>query len=173
MKIHLIRHAEAIPHAAELPEALRYLTSRGRTRFRRVATALKKQGANLDLIVTSPLIRAVQTAEILAETVRFAGDLLVMPRLSPGFSISDLHDILSRFPHCSEIALVGHEPDMGKLVQILLLAPGPCFLKKGGVVSFKTSLVQPTVEPKFLGLITGGGKIVTNVDSALERLQAV
>ncbi len=170
--IHLIRHAEAIPRTAEFPEPFRYLTCRGRARFRRVAAALKKQQAEPDLIYTSPLVRSVQTAEILAETIRFCGDLRVVPALGPGFTINDLRDIIGSSPQCEEIALVGHEPDLGMVARTLLNAELPCSLKKGGAVSFRVEPDRIERKAEFFMLVTGGGKVVTDRGKALERLQA-
>lgn len=172
MILHLIRHAEAIPRTDECPEPLRYLTCRGRTRFRRVAVALKKQHAEPEIICTSPLVRSVQTAEILAETIRFCGDLRIVPALGPGFAIKDLRDIICSSPQCEEFALVGHEPDLGIVARTLLDAALPCSLKKGGAVSFRVEPDRLDRKAEFFMLVTGGGKVVTDRGKALERLQA-
>ena len=66
LKIHLVRHAEAAERFGDTPDEHRSLTSRGRRRFRRVAAALGKLGTDPETIFTSPKVRAVQTAEILA-----------------------------------------------------------------------------------------------------------
>ena len=172
MKIHLIRHAEAIDRSLDCPDAYRSLTSRGRTRFRRVAASLKKQGIKPDIIITSPLIRAVQTADILAEILRFSKDLMISPLLSSGFQLTYLHDLLHSHDEATEIVLVGHEPDFGKLVQELLGVPFPCAMKKGGTVSVVIDLCQTDQPPEFLSLITGSGTVIINKDKALQRLKA-
>ncbi len=172
MKIHLIRHAEAIDRSLNGPaDAYRYLTSRGRTRFRRVAASLKKQKIKPDIIITSPLIRAVQTADILAEILRFSGDVMVSPLLSAGFQITHLRDLLLSHGEATEIVLIGHEPDFGKLAQELLGVPFPCAMKKGGTLSVAIDLCQADQPPEFLSLVTGGGTVITNKDKALKRLK--
>lgn len=73
MIMHLVRHAEAIERSSELPEEHPFLTSRGRNRFRKVAAGLRESGIEPDLILTGPLTRAVQTAEILGQSLKFKG----------------------------------------------------------------------------------------------------
>ena len=172
MKIHFIRHSEAIDHSVDGPDAHRYLTCRGRTRFRRVAASLKKMGIDPDIIITSPLIRAVQTADILAELLRFSGELSITPALAPGFNLSNLKDLLLSHNDAGEIVMVGHEPDLGNLVQMLLGISYSCNLRKGAVVSVEIHRKQPEQEPEFLGYVTGGGKVILNQHKALERLKA-
>jgi phosphohistidine phosphatase len=169
MKLHIVRHAEAVDQLSTIPDDYRYLTCRGRTRFRRVADTLKKCGIDPDIIVSSPLVRAVQTAEILAETIRFAGELTILPMLAGSFSLPRLKEYLESIAPVRELVMVGHEPDLG-LVVGELLDHTPCTLKKGGVVSLKIKLQQPEIATNFLWLVTGGGRLITNHDAAMARI---
>lgn len=169
MIIHLVRHAEAIERSYDIPEAHRFLTPRGRKRFREIASELKKLGMAPDLILTSPLIRAVQTAEILAQTLNYKHELLLTSQLAPGFRSEGLDELLQQYPQLKEIALVGHEPDFGALAQTLFAAQGSCTLKKGAVISFKRTAGHGD-GAEFLHLVDGGGKI-TSRKEALQRLQ--
>jgi len=169
MKLHIVRHAEAVDLSSTLPDDYRYLTCRGRTRFRRVADTLKKCGFDPDIIVSSPLVRAVQTAEILAETIRFAGELSILPLLADSFSLPRLKEYLESSAPVRELVLVGHEPDLGLIVGELL-DHSPCTLKKGCVVTMKIKLQQPETVATFLWMVTGGGKLITNHDAAMARL---
>ena len=87
MKLYLVRHAEAIERSATTPDASRYLTTKGRLSFRKIARRARKAGAVPDVIFTSPLLRSVQTAEILAERLKHKGDVVVaretLPRVRP------------------------------------------------------------------------------------------
>lgn len=168
MIIHLIRHAEAIDRSQDIPEEHRFLTPRGIKRFRKVAGSLKKLGLEPDVILTSPMIRAVQTADILSETLRHRGDLLVVSQLAARCGPEQLDELLNRYPQAREIALVGHEPDFGALSQSMLEVEDNCALSKGGVVSFKKSAGGKAL---FRQLVTGGGRIFTSRSKALERLQ--
>ena len=67
MKLYLVRHAEAIERSGTTPDASRYLTTKGRLAFRKIARRGRKAGIAPAVIFTSPLLSAVQTAEILAE----------------------------------------------------------------------------------------------------------
>jgi phosphohistidine phosphatase len=159
-----------VERSPEIPEEHRFLTRRGRKRFRKVADSLRKSGVEPDVILTSPLIRAVQTAEILAEALRHKGELQVASLLAPGFRPQSLDEILDGYPQVDEIALVGHEPDLGALAQVLLAAEAPCSLKKGAVVSFKRNAGDQG-KADFIQLVTGGGRIITSRGKALESLQ--
>jgi len=169
MKLHIVRHAEAVDQSSAIPDDYRYLTCRGRTRFRRVADTLKKCGIDPDIIVSSPLVRSVQTAEILAETLRFAGELAILPMLADSFSLPRLKEYLESSAPVRELVMVGHEPDLGMVVGELLDL-SPCTLKKGGVVTLKIKLQQPESVANFLWLVTGGGKLITNHETAIVRL---
>ena len=169
MKLHIIRHAEAVDQSSAIPDDYRYLSCRGRTRFRRVADTLKKCGIDPEIIVSSPLVRAVQTADILAETLRFSGELTILPMLADSFSLPRLKEYLESMAQVRELVLVGHEPDLGLIVGELL-DHSPCILKKGGVVTLKIKIQQPEIIASFLWLVTGGGKLITNHGTALSRL---
>ncbi|MCM0081398.1 phosphohistidine phosphatase SixA [Geomonas sp. Red32] len=170
MIIHVVRHAEAVDRSPQVSEEHRYLTARGRERFRDAARAFKKAGFRPDVILTSPLVRAVQTADILAEALHFAGDCDVASQLSPGFRLSLLQKCLAGHREAKEVVLVGHEPDVGMLVHDLLEVNGPCSLKKGVIVSLETDGFKPG-EAKLLQMITGGGKTIDSTAEALARLQ--
>ena len=167
MIIHLVRHAEAIERSPEIPEEHRFLTRRGRNRFRKVASSLKKSGIEPDVILTSPLIRAVQTAEILAQALKFKGELLVTALLAHGFQQDEFHELVSAFPDAKEIAFVGHEPEFGELVSVLLAADTGCTLNKGATISFK---MDPDGTGANFRQLADGGKIIESRGKALKRL---
>lgn len=170
MIIHIVRHAEAIERSPLIPEEHRFLTRRGRRRFRKAAKSLATLGVEPDIILTSPLVRSVQTADILAESLRYKGELAISSLLSPGFRPESVDDLLRTNPRAKEIVIVGHEPDLGLLAQNFLAAQGPCTLPKGGTISFKLPQDQGS-EAHFLQLVTGGGRIVTSRSRAIDRLQ--
>lgn len=125
-RVLLMRHGEAV-EGRGLPDDVRWLTDKGRARTRRVAALLQDEGVRFDRIFTSALVRAVQTAEILASCGGFEGPVEVheplghMGRLS-GLSALDEHD-------AGLWALVGHEPSMGMYASKLLGRPFPPFRK--------------------------------------------
>lgn len=170
MKVHFIRHAQAIERSTDLPDEQRNLTCRGRKRFRQVAASLKKMNVDPDFILSSPKIRAVQTTEILAETLRFNGDVRISPELASGPDLHDLVAILGANSGASEVVIVGHEPSLGEVIGELLRLSTPCYLSKGCVVTTKISPRQSGFSAELTGLITGGGKAIRKASLALERL---
>lgn len=168
--IHLIRHAEAVQRVPGGADEYRYLTCRGRARFRRVAATLRKLGIDPHCIVTSPKVRALQTAEILAEAIRFSSEVIVAPQLADGLDLSGLRDLLITFPLAREIVVVGHEPDLGRLTTELLCLPDSATLKKGSVVTVYLNLKQGSLYAEFIRLVTGGGKVIEKRVKGVERL---
>lgn len=170
MKVHFIRHAQAIERSTELPDEMRNLTCRGRKKFRQVAACLKKAAIDPDLIITSPKVRAVQTAEILSETLRFSGEVRISTALADGPDLAAFSSLLRAKPEARELVIIGHEPCLGELIGELLQISTPCNLPKGCVVSMKISLNKSRLSAELTGLITGGGKAIRKAEAAMERL---
>ena len=116
MELYFLRHGEADWPNWKKPDDERPLTKRGKKEMRKVAAFLKQIKARPDLIVTSPLPRASQTAEIAAERlkVKCREDEL----LAPGFDRSDLERLLKKYPEPS-VMVVGHEPDFTEVISEL------------------------------------------------------
>jgi phosphohistidine phosphatase len=157
VNLYLVRHAEAIERSATTPDALRYLTPQGRDSFRKIARRVRKVGATPDVIFTSPLLRAVQTAEILAERLKHKGPVVVARGLSPGFDLRALRALLSGAGSLAEAAFVGHEPDLGDLAATLLALPGGFPLRKGVVLALEVESSARKGTAKFLWMEDGKG----------------
>lgn len=116
IELYFLRHGEADWPNWKKPDDERPLTKRGKKEMREVAAFLKLIKAQPDLIVTSPLPRAAQTAEIAAERlkVKCREDKL----LAPGFDRSDLERLLKKYPEES-LMIVGHEPDFTDVISNL------------------------------------------------------
>ena len=117
------------------PDAERPLTKDGRDKMKRAAEGLRSQIKQLDLIASSTLVRAVQTAEILADV--FGGkDLATVDALAPERAPDDLLPWLRSHEQDFTIAVVGHDPHLSFLVGWLLTGRHESFveLKKGGAV---------------------------------------
>jgi phosphohistidine phosphatase len=152
MKLYLVRHAEAIERSGTTPDASRYLTPKGRLVFRKVARRVRQEGAVPGVIFTSPLLRSVQTAEILAERLKHKGEVVVAKELSPGFDLRALRALLAGSGNPMEAAFVGHEPDLGILAAALLAVPGGFPLRKGAVVALEVERSVRKGTAKFLWL---------------------
>lgn len=141
MDILLIRHGQAVDEAPGCGDAGRWLTAKGRKATRRVARWLAKGPKRTPVVIwTSPLVRAVQSAEILAAEARIRGELRACQLLSPGHDPGDLVKLLAASAvepgrHDGPLALVGHEPSLSLLAQALLGDVGVIALKKSGVLA--------------------------------------
>ena len=129
MQLYFLRHGEADWPGWTKPDDERPLTDFGRKEVRQVAKFLNRLKVKADLIVTSPLPRALQTAEVAAEQLKTK--LRQDEALEPGFGISELRTVLKR--HGSKVLmLVGHEPDFTSVISALTGAS--LKLSKAGVV---------------------------------------
>jgi phosphohistidine phosphatase len=129
MQLYFLRHGEADWPGWTKPDDERPLTDFGKKEVRQVAKFLSRLKVKADLIVTSPLPRALQTAEVAADELKTK--LRQDEALEPGFGISELRTVVKR--HGSKVLmLVGHEPDFSSVISALTGA----FLKlsKAGVV---------------------------------------
>jgi len=157
VKLFLVRHAEAVERSGTTPDASRCLTTKGRLAFRKIARRVRRAGIAPDVIFTSPLLRAVQTAEILAERLKCKGDVFVAKELSPGFDLMALRFLLARAGDPREVAFVGHEPDLGILAAMLLDVPGGFPLRKGAVLAMEADGSARKGSAKFLWKTDGKG----------------
>lgn len=135
MKIYLIRHGEAIDHETNSvkTDEYRFLTVKGRMTTRKVAKNLKEELSLADKIFTSPLTRAVQTAEIIATTIKFKNDVEIANELKIGSPMSKIIELITEHSTMNAIVLVGHEPMMGMLVHTLSDKKDFYNFKKSGV----------------------------------------
>src|SRR6202050_3678633 len=122
------------------PEAERPLTARGVQKTRSAALGLRALGAKPDVMITSPFVRAVQTAEIFSEALGFAVDKIrVNDHLKPAANPAE---IIREITHlrAKEVALFGHAPHLDLTIAHLAAARTPFTeLKKAGVACFEQS----------------------------------
>jgi phosphohistidine phosphatase len=132
--LYLVRHAIAAERGDDWPDDdQRPLTARGVARFEEAASGLSRLDVVVDEIFTSPLVRAKQTADILAAGVSGKPAVKVLDALSPGHAPASVLAQLARTARRRRIALVGHEPGLGELAAHLIGAGRALEFKKGGV----------------------------------------
>lgn len=141
-RLYLLRHGIALPHGTpEVPDDERPLTPKGERRLRQVGRGLRRLGLKLDRIVTSPLPRARQTAEIVAEELGVVDLLEDADALRADRDASLIRDwVLNRSE--AKLMLVGHNPSLTDLVGLLIGSPHgvpPCELRKGGIAALRPS----------------------------------
>ncbi len=120
MKVFLVRHGDA---DAEVPEGLgdeaRALTAKARSALVAHFGSLVERMNSIQLILTSPLVRTVQTAQILSFVQHYEGSLKVHRGLLPDMPVGALEPVLNEHPG-QNLILVGHQPSMGAMAAHLL-----------------------------------------------------
>lgn len=135
MRVYFLRHGEAgDPTQWRGADADRPLTDKGKERMAREATTMAKLSLALDVIVTSPLVRAKQTALIIARTLKLRDCLVEDERLGFDFDPDRLAAVLQDHATANAIMLVGHEPSMSQTIGHLV-GGARIDLKKGGLAS--------------------------------------
>jgi len=123
MELYILRHAiavtrgtEGFPHDQDRP-----LTDKGRAKLGRVVRGMNALGLAFDLILTSPYLRALQTAEVVATAMGAGKTLERTPQLAPdGDPRALIRQLTSRRPPSERILLVGHEPSLSALISVLV-----------------------------------------------------
>jgi len=142
--LYLIRHAIAEEQCADYPnDAARPLTDEGTERFRLQVKGLRTLDVAPEVILTSPLLRCRQTAQLLADGLEGDIPLVVSEVLRPGAHPADVLEGLGAHRRTGAIALVGHEPSMGHLASTLIGATGPIPFKKGSVCRIDVDAFPP------------------------------
>jgi len=137
MKLYLVRHAiaENAGTAAYEDDSLRPLTDKGREKMKKIAGALKGIGISPDLLVSSPYVRASQTASILAKVLKYKEEIAYSNSLMPMGEADDMIGEINEKYSVDELMLVGHEPNLSMLMSVLLAGNPDISInfKKGGV----------------------------------------
>ena len=121
MEIYLLRHGIAVERTAYSgPDEERALTAEGRRKVKRVARAMRAMRLSFDLIFSSPLVRAAQTAEIIAEALRLKKRLKVTDFLTATSTEKQIAWLKSLRLSRGHVLLVGHEPNFSELASHLL-----------------------------------------------------
>ena len=133
MKIYFLRHGIATERGEwKGDDAERPLTDEGKAKTKEIADTLAKLDLGLEAILTSPLTRAKQTAEIVAKKLNLESKMVEDKRLSPGFDADKLRDILLEHPYGDSVMVVGHQPDFSETIGELI-GGGRVAIKKGGL----------------------------------------
>jgi phosphohistidine phosphatase len=133
-EIYLVRHAIAAERGDDWPDdTKRPLTERGISRFKDSVGGLKALDAVIDEVFTSPLVRARQTADLLAAGIDGRPTVKLLDALAPGHSPATVMAQLAKAAKRGRIALVGHEPDLGELAAALIDARRALPFRKGGM----------------------------------------
>jgi len=160
MNLYIIRHAIAVDEdsAQYEDDSQRPLTDKGKKKMRQIAKGLRTLGADFDLILSSPYVRAKETAEILADVFKTKADIAFSETLTPvgdpDLLISELNEKYS----VDSIVLIGHEPHLTALIGLLVSdnASVDMTLKKGGVCRLVADDLHHTRKAALEWLLTPG-----------------
>lgn len=123
MQVYLLRHGIAEEAHGATSDGDRELTAEGRRKLRETLRVLASAEVRPSLILSSPLKRAVETAEIAREILKTRPDVLHTKALSPNSSVEQVWDEIRVHRDEPEMLLVGHEPLLSRLAAFLLGAP--------------------------------------------------
>jgi len=135
LELYLVRHAIAAERGPKYPDdRLRPLTPAGAKKFSESVPGLIEMGVVIDAVLTSPLVRARETALLLATGLKPKPPIVELEALAPGGRPQAVVEaIKAHAKRARRMALVGHEPDLGELAARLLGARGGVEFKKGAV----------------------------------------
>lgn len=157
MKLILVRHAIATQRdvSPNLDDAARPLTPAGIRRFRRAVQGFARLQIAVDEAWTSPLLRAVQTAELLVQALARPCGVRTVSELEPGGSFDALLARLSRESALTCVALVGHEPYLGDFATYLLTGSrfGAVRFKKGAMAAITVDSFEPPIRGQLQWLL--------------------
>jgi len=160
MDLYLLRHAIAVQRGlTHYPNDDRPLTEEGIRKMKKGAQGIAKLAGSFDIILSSPLVRAYETARITAEAVKHGKKIVRCKQLLPEASLSDFMSLLQEYREHKSVLVVGHEPNMSQIVSALLGSPHSvvefkkgalCKIKISGVSSVKYGTLIYHVTPKQL-----------------------
>ena len=140
-QLYILRHGIAVPHGTpEVPEDERPLTPKGRKRMRQIGRALRLLDLEPERIVSSPLPRAWQTAEIVAEALGMTDRLEADDALRADRDSASIRDWVQTRTE-DRLMIVGHNPGLSVLLDRLVTGTADislCELKKGGIAALST-----------------------------------
>jgi phosphohistidine phosphatase len=155
IELYLIRHGLAEERGEAWPDdTKRPLTEEGMTKLRKSARALERLGISFDVIITSPLVRTRQTAELIAAGFEPKPHIVAAESLAPGGSSAAVIADLEKHARRERVALVGHEPGIGELAARLIGSRHAVPFKKGGVCRIDVASLPPSGPGELRWLLT-------------------
>jgi phosphohistidine phosphatase len=152
MVVYILRHGTAVARGSGVyPNDDRPLTENGKRKMAMSAGGIAKVAGEVDVILTSPLIRAQETARIAARALGIKEKVEICKELLPGTSLKQTLVHLARYKRRKKIMLVGHEPELGHLASALMGSHKTIVeFKKGALCAIEVSLLLPRRSGKLL-----------------------
>ena len=144
LELYLIRHGVAAERGKQWPDdSSRPLTPAGIARLKKEAHGLMALGVTFEQIITSPLVRARQTADAFADVLKNKPPIANSDALAPAGTPAAVIQEISKHVRKARVALVGHEPNMGELAAQLVGAKSPIEFKKGAICRIDFDVLPP------------------------------
>ncbi|HXG53803.1 MAG TPA: phosphohistidine phosphatase SixA [Vicinamibacterales bacterium] len=144
LELYLIRHGIAAERGPDYPDdSKRPLTSAGIARLRKQAKALAELDVDFDQIISSPLVRTKQTADVFSQGLPSKPGVVTADALAPAGTPTGVFQELARHMRKGKIALVGHEPNLGELAARLIGSRTPIEFKKGAICRIDFEVFPP------------------------------
>jgi phosphohistidine phosphatase len=154
-ELYLIRHGLAEERGDAWPDdGKRPLTEDGMESMRKEARGLARLGVVLDVVLSSPLVRARQTAELVAGGLEPRPPIVNVESLTPDGSYAGVVADLEKHARKRRIALVGHEPAIGELAARLIGSRHSFEFKKGAVCRIDVEALPPSGPGNLRWLLT-------------------
>lgn len=167
MDLFILRHGEAGQRvSAGRGDFQRPLTAAGQKEVSDIATSLKDLGIKLDVVISSPLKRAHQTASIVAKTFKIEKKMQDWAELSPEGNRLDLYNKLLQLKQQSSVLVVGHEPYLSEMISEMIFEGnngGRIDLKKTGLARIRIVSSTPKFQGELRWLLTP--KLLRNMSS--------
>ena len=167
MDLFILRHGEAGQRvSAGRGDFQRPLTAAGQKEVSDIATSLKDLGIKLDIVISSPLKRAHQTASIVAKTFKIEKKMQCWAELSPEGNRLDLYNKLLQLKQQSSVLVVGHEPYLSEMISEMIFEGnngGRIDLKKTGLARIRIVSSTPKFQGELRWLLTP--KLLRNMSS--------
>ncbi len=143
MELYFLRHGEAADrsHSGATHDSERPLTAEGLKQMQQVAKGMKRLGVAFDAVLSSPYLRARQTAEIISAHYQYKGKTELSEVLTPNAEFRDFVELLKKFDGDKKILFIGHQPGLGSFVSSLISGDQHISinLRKGGLCRVDTS----------------------------------
>ncbi len=154
MQLFVLRHAIAEDAAPGQPDSERKLTDLGREKLRRVLRRARQAGLQPDAIVSSPYVRARQTAEIAVAELKYAEPVVTSDNLTPFGNLFEVWSEL-RGLGAESVLVVGHNPQLSELVSWMIGAPGyGVEMKKAGLACLDVHGAGPQPQASLVWMLT-------------------
>lgn len=154
-ELYLIRHGVAEERGDAWPDdTKRPLSEEGMERLRKAARGLPRLEVVIDVMLTSPLVRARQTADIVASVFDPRPSIITVDSLAPEGTYASLVADLEKHARRTRIALVGHEPAIGELAARLIGSRHSFEFKKGAVCRIDVEEIPPLAPGDLRWMVT-------------------